>query len=186
MSSKKYFLVGMPASGKSTIGRLLAGQIGIPFIDLDHEIVKKEGLEITEIFSSKGEDYFRDMERKCLLDITSQHAGFVMATGGGAPCFYNNMSFMNKHGITIFINISVKDLYKKLLLKGTQKRPLLRNLDNLDLFEELKNKFLIRKKFYEQSKICLDQNLGDITSRVNQIIFAIKMLKEESNRQSKI
>ena len=171
----------MPASGKSTVGRLLARLLDTPFIDLDNEIVKEEGLEIAEIFSSKGENYFREIERKCLLKLLNNKGGFVLATGGGAPCFYDNMQQMNNFGITIFIDVAIDDLYNKLLIKGTEKRPLLKNKLQEDLFRELEGKLSKRKKYYTQSTICLKQNLGEITKRVNQIFFAIKTLKEKSD-----
>ncbi|MCK5700505.1 MAG: shikimate kinase [Cyclobacteriaceae bacterium] len=178
MRETKYFLLGMPASGKSTIGKAIARQFNLKFIDLDEVIVEKEGVAITEIFKTKGEDYFRELERKCLLNQIKLKDSFVLATGGGAPCFFDNMALMNKNGITIFLNVSVDDLFNKLSKKGTQKRPLLTNLSNDDLYLELENKLNDRKKYYEQSIICLDQNLNDINERVNQVIFAIKALKE--------
>ncbi|MCG8307984.1 MAG: shikimate kinase [Cytophagales bacterium] len=181
MKSLKYFLVGMPASGKSTLGRMLAAQLGTTFIDLDKEIVKEEGLEITEIFSSKGEKYFRELERRCLAGLLNRNEGYVLATGGGAPCFFDNMEQMNNHGTTIFINVPVEDLHNKLKKKGTQKRPLLKDVQRDDLYTALQNKFLERKKYYDQSKICVDQDLGEVVNRLNQIIFAIKRLEEKSN-----
>lgn len=178
MKDKKIFLVGMPASGKSTIGTLLAKQLEYDFIDLDKIIVENEGLSISDIFHSKGEDYFRQVESKYLLDLIDRKQGFILATGGGAPCFFDNMNAMNSSGITIFLNVSAKDLYRKLSKKGVNKRPLLKGISKDDLFEELQRKLEYRKKFYEQSQICLDQKLGDITDRVNQVIFAIKSLEE--------
>lgn len=178
MNKKKFFLVGMPASGKSTIGKLIAKQLGYNFIDLDKVIVEHEGMEISDIFSAKGEDYFREIERKLLLDLINLDEGFILATGGGAPCFFDNMQMMNQHGITIYLDVAVKDLFNKLSKKGTQKRPLLKNISMEDLFLELRNKLNVRKQYYEQSKICLEQNIGEITQRVNQVIFAVKTLEE--------
>lgn len=178
MKNKKYFLVGMPASGKSTIGKLIGRQLGFNFIDLDKVIVEHEGMEITDIFSAKGETYFREVERKYLVELVDSEDGFVLATGGGAPCFYNNMDLMNGSGITIFLDVSINDLFEKLSRKGTSKRPLLKNFSNADLHEELLNKYNSRKEFYEKSKICLEQNLGEVTERVNQVIFAIKSLEK--------
>lgn len=178
MKNTKYFLVGMPASGKSTLGKHVAKQLGLNFIDLDKIIVENEGIEITDIFKTKGENYFRELERKYLLKMINLNDGYILATGGGAPCFFDNMDQMNKNGITIFLNISVDELFSKLSKKGTQKRPLLKNFSHEDLYLELKNKLKDRMTFYEQSKICLDQNLNDVNSRVNQVIFAIKTLKE--------
>lgn len=178
MNKTKYFLVGMPASGKSTIGKLVARQLGLEFIDLDNLIVDHEGMTITEIFDSKGEEYFREIERKQLLIQISRENGFVLATGGGAPCFFDNMEQMNIRGVTIFLDISVDDLFGKLSKKGTQKRPLLNNLTHNDLYQELQKKVFDREKFYNKSKICLSQNLRNIPERVNQVIFAIKTLEE--------
>ena len=178
MKETKYFLVGMPASGKSTIGKVIARQFNMKFIDLDEVIFENEGMAITDIFKIEGENYFRELERKYLLNQIKRKDGFVLATGGGVPCFFENMSLMNKNGITIFLNVSVDDLFNKLSKKGTQKRPLLKNLSNDDLYLELENKLSDRKSYYEQSKICLDQNLNDVNERVNQIIFAINTLKE--------
>lgn len=178
MKEVKYFLVGMPSSGKSTIGKIVARQLKLKFIDLDKEIVAHEGMAITEIFERKGEKYFRELERKYLLDQIHSRRGFVLATGGGAPCFFDNMAQMNKYGVTIFLNISVDDLFNKLSKKGIQKRPLLKNLSSADLFLELENKLNERRKFYKESIITIDQNIHDINERVNQVIFAIKSLKE--------
>ena len=181
MKSKKFFLVGMPASGKSTIGKLLAKQLGTNFIDLDDKIVEKEGISISEIFNTRGEEYFREIERDQLHNIIEQNAGFVLATGGGTPCFFDNMLQMNNLGVTIFINVPLEELYYKLAKKGIQKRPLLKDISKEDLHFELKSKFERRKFFYKQSKICLEQKFGEITNRVNQVIFAIKNLEEKSN-----
>ncbi len=178
MKNKKYFLVGMPASGKSTIGRLVAGQLDLNFFDLDNIIVEQEGTTIAEIFKNKGEEYFRQLERTNLQELMKVKDGFVLATGGGAPCFFNNMELMNKHGITIFLNVEVDELFRKLSKRGIQKRPLLSDLGDDELYSELKNKLEIRRKYYAQSRICLDQGLGDITQRVNQVIFAIKTLEK--------
>ena len=168
----------MPASGKSTIGKLISKQLGFRFIDLDKVIVDHEGMEITDIFSSKGEAYFREVERKYLLQLINSDEGFVLATGGGAPCYFDNMEQMNRSGMTIFLDVSIDDLFEKLSRKGTKKRPLLKDFSSTDLRTELINKYEERKKFYGRSMICLEQNLGEITERINQIIFAIKSLEK--------
>lgn len=178
MKNKKYFLVGMPATGKSTIGRLVARQLGLKFIDLDDVIVEHEGKEINHIFSEEGEDYFRKVERYHLIELINHLNGFILATGGGAPCFFDNMDLMNQNGVTIFLNVPVEELYNKLIIKGTQKRPLLKDLSQDDLLAEITTKFNDRKKYYDQSKISLAQNLKNITDRVNQVIYAIKSLEE--------
>lgn len=175
MISKKYFLVGMPASGKSTIGKIIADQLNVKFLDLDEEIVDKEKMSITDIFAKKGEAYFRDKERQCLLHLLDYNENYILATGGGAPCFFNNMDLMNNYGTTIFLDVALDDLFNKLSGKSNHKRPLLKNLSIDDLYLELKSKLEGRKIYYDQSKICLKQHLNDIDLRVKQVIEAINL-----------
>ncbi len=178
MRDKKYFLVGMPASGKSSIGKLLAKQLRLEFHDLDDIIVEKEGMPITEIFETKGEEHFRALERENLKEFMAREQDYILATGGGAPCFFDNMELMNKQGITIFLDVEIEDLYNKLLKKGTHKRPLLKDKTPAQLRKELYDKYEYRKAFYDQSRICLQQRLADRNDRVNQVIFAIKTLEK--------
>ncbi len=178
MKEKKYFLVGMPGSGKSTIGKLIAKKLKMQFIDLDEVIEEWDGQRISDIFSSKGEDYFRDIERQCLASQMKLQGGFVLATGGGAPCFFDSMSQMNKNGVTIYIDASAEVLFKKLSAKGIKKRPLLKKLSREGLYLELKNKHAVRKKYYEQSKICIGQKFLDIHRLVNETLLAINNLEK--------
>ena len=92
---KNIFLVGMPSSGKSTLGRRLARALGYRFADLDKLIVQDQKRTIPEIFASEGEDYFRKVEQR-ILRATQQNRSLVVATGGGAPCFFDNMDFIKR------------------------------------------------------------------------------------------
>jgi shikimate kinase len=103
----KLFLIGLMGSGKSVMGKRISQSAQLPFIDLDNEIEKEEGMKIQEIFSKKGEDYFRTLEAAALRRH-SEAEEFVMATGGGAPCFHGNMDFINKTGTSIFLNTHIK------------------------------------------------------------------------------
>lgn len=178
MIDKKYFLVGMPGSGKSSIGKLIAKKLELQFIDLDEVIVEFEGQSITEIFKSKGEDYFRELERKCLTNQMKLKGGFVLATGGGAPCFYDNMNQMNRYGATIFLDVPIDILFNKFSKKGIQKRPLLTNLSREDLYLELKNKLSSRNIYYKQSNIRLVQKFMNIQQLVDEAVLAIKILEK--------
>ena len=144
------YLTGMPSCGKSTLGRLLAQAINYDFVDLDHYIEKKNGLTIPEIFETKGEDFFRIQEKQAVIDSTSWD-NTVVACGGGAPCFFDNMKTMNKYGKTIFINVSMQTLQNR-LTRSHNKRPLLANKSHSELLSELKTKFIARQKFYTQAK----------------------------------
>lgn len=119
----KIFLVGMPGSGKSTLGLQLSKKLNVPFIDLDRRIEVVASKSIPEIFREFGEPHFRELEAKLLRTFTIQEKEFVMATGGGAPCFHDSMTFMNESGQTIFIDVPIEELVQR--TKSDVNRPLL-------------------------------------------------------------
>ena len=105
----KLFLIGLPGSGKSTIGKELATALGILFVDLDLELEKQEGKKITSIFKNDGENFFRQIESALLKKWCISPSDFVMATGGGAPCYLNNMELIKKSGISFFLDVPTVD-----------------------------------------------------------------------------
>ena len=156
----RIFLIGMPGCGKSTFGRKVAADLNLPFFDLDHEIVHREGTSISNIFENQGEDYFREVESRLLHEITLSNQKFIMATGGGAPCFFDNMAFMNDHGISIYIDADIEHLLSRLSEKGIEKRPLLKQIGMENLKDGLKEKLESRKIFYHQAKVILPYHQG--------------------------
>ena len=98
------YLIGYMCSGKTTLGTLLKEIAGVTFTDLDQYIEAKEGCSINEIFSRKGEEEFRKIERATLKEVT-ENIGGVIATGGGTPCFFDNMEYMNSSGYAIYLNL---------------------------------------------------------------------------------
>lgn len=124
MKFDKVFLVGLPGSGKTTLGRKIAQEQRILFVDLDEEIIKVEGQSIATIFESKGEDYFREVEHNQLKNVIAAYPRFVLATGGGTPCFHDNMELMNENGLTIHLDTPLKEVEER--LKNDTSRPLLR------------------------------------------------------------
>ena len=120
----KFFVVGYMASGKTTFGKELAKEKGLPFLDLDECIEEREGRSISEIFATDGERYFREIERWVLHELCDGQDEFVMATGGGTPCFFDNMDYMNRVGNTIFQNTSLFVILER-LKKQRADRPLL-------------------------------------------------------------
>lgn len=148
----KIFLIGMPGSGKSTIGKQLAIHLDLPFIDLDKEIERETGQKIRFIFQEKGEAYFRELERDTLHKLIHEHLSFVMATGGGAPCFYDNLRQMKEVGITVFLNVSPAAIARRMSKKGVKKRPLLSGMDQDNLEKEFAAKFQHRMPFYQQAR----------------------------------
>jgi shikimate kinase len=104
---RKIYLTGMPGCGKSKVGRILAERLHLPFVDLDVVIAGAEGMEINRIFAERGEPWFRELEARWLRESSAVPA-FVMATGGGAPCFYGNMEYMNGAGISVFLDVPLE------------------------------------------------------------------------------
>ena len=148
-------------SGKSRIGRELSKYLNCPFTDLDWEITQNAGLSIKEIFAQQGEAYFRLLERRSLHDTLFQPPG-IIATGGGAPCFFNNMEWINQQGIAIFLDASPQVLTQR-LWKGRKKRPLIMSLGPDQLPAYITKKLAERKSFYELASVhySIDDPLQD-------------------------
>ena len=99
----RIFLTGLPGSGKTYLGKLWAADNGLSFYDLDELIVEEERMSIEKIFAVNGEDYFREKEAAVLRN-TDRFENCIVACGGGTPCFFDNMDWMNRNGITVFLN----------------------------------------------------------------------------------
>ena len=145
----KYFIVGYMASGKSTFGKELAKDKGLPFLDLDECVESREGRSISEIFAKEGEEYFRKREREILHEICNEADEFVLATGGGTPCFFDNMDYMNQAGTTVFLNTSPLVIVDRLKRQRAD-RPLLAMYsdDELEFFvrEHLESRLYLKAK----------------------------------------
>lgn len=150
----KVYLIGMPGSGKSTLGKQLAEALKVSFVDLDVEIEKREGDSIKEIFQKKGEDYFRKVESGTLEQWARQPGSFVMATGGGAPCFFNGMATINETGVSIFLDVPVPELINR--LEQDQQRPLLQQSQPSDRTQKLESIYTGRIAIYRQAHLTVD------------------------------
>lgn len=144
----KVFLIGYMASGKSTLGKALAEALALPFIDLDVEIERTAGTTISEIITAKGELHFRKLESAVLKDLLQQYETGVFALGGGTPVFYNHMDLLNAEGETIFLDVPVGELAKR--LEGDIKRPLIQNKE--DVAEFVAKHMFERRPYYSQAK----------------------------------
>lgn len=149
----RIFLTGYMGSGKSTIGRKVAALLGMNFIDLDKYIEERNFKTVPDIFSQKGESAFRLKERQALEEV-AQFEEIVVGTGGGAPCFFDNMKLMNDAGITIYLAPDIETLSCR-LLKSKTERPLIAGKSKEELFEFIKSALEKRSPFYEQSKIVI-------------------------------
>lgn len=147
---QRIFLTGLMGSGKSYWGRQLATHFKYPFLDLDKGIEMAERLSISEIFSQKGESYFRKAERD-ILQVLVQHPKFVMSCGGGTPCFFDNMQLMKKTGTVVWLKPSYEMLASR-LMSGRHKRPALKFADTEPLIiDRLKEMMEMRQDFYKHA-----------------------------------
>jgi shikimate kinase len=145
----KTFLLGLPGSGKTTLGRELARVLKVPFLDLDEEIQKEAGLSVKEIFAKDGEEHFRRTESLILKKWCANSDSFVMATGGGAPCFFDNMERIKKAGISFFLDVPVDEIVKRMDGEGISHRPLLSGSETVsEVLRRLRNQ---RLSFYGQA-----------------------------------
>lgn len=167
----KIFLIGFMGSGKSYLGRQLGQKLGIPFFDLDEQVTTHAGKSIPEIFDTEGEEHFRLLEKEVLFMITESHDSFILATGGGTPCFFNNIDYMNRAGTTVWIHTAVSVLFDR-LVKERPGRPLIRNLSDDQLMAFIFRKYSDRKIYYEQATVTIDEEPVDIDKLVETIFHA--------------
>ena len=151
----RIFLLGFMGSGKSYSGKRLAEKFRMSFIDLDDYIEEKEGRTIREIFEKEGEEYFRKIEKECLHEMGEKKMT-IISTGGGTPCFFDNMKWMNENGVTIFLETSVEVLSNR-LFDEMQKRPLLKDFSKEELKSFIEKKLEERNSFYHQTQILYKQ-----------------------------
>ncbi len=121
----KIYLLGLPGSGKTTLGRTMAESLAVPFVDLDAEIEQSEGMAIKEIFEKRKEDYFRKIESMHLKKWSTSSHNFVMATGGGAPCFFDNLETINRSGKSFFLDVPAQEIARRVSGAALSERPLL-------------------------------------------------------------
>ena len=167
----KIFLIGFMGSGKTHWGRQLSNKLQIPFFDLDEQIVASEGKPINEIFASEGEEYFRLVEKDTLHIITESHESFVMATGGGTPCYFNNVEYMNQSGTTVWISTPIDILFER-LVKEKQNRPLLKDLSDSQIKGFIIKKFSDRKIYYEQALVIINEDSKVLEKIVEKVFHA--------------
>jgi shikimate kinase len=167
----KIFLIGFMGSGKTYCGKQLSLKLHIPFYDLDELIITEAGKTINEIFAEEGEEYFRLKEKEILHTVTESHETFIMACGGGAPCYFNNIEYMNESGVTVWMNTPVDILHER-LIKEKENRPLLKELSDEQLKSFIIKKFADRKMYYELAAIRIDDDQLSTESLIQKIFHA--------------
>jgi len=170
---KTISLIGMPACGKSVCGRNLANHYGVRFIDSDHEIELKCSMTIPEIFTSKGEEYFRQVEEEVILNIVNTSIfPIILSTGGGA---FENQTIREKlltDTKVVFLKTQVDTIIKRIKLAPDNKRPLLSNIENIDEF--IRELYQKRMEFYELAHFVIDNSHNDPKVAVKKIVELLK------------
>ncbi|MCL4128146.1 UNVERIFIED_CONTAM: hypothetical protein GTU68_049951 [Idotea baltica] len=147
-------MLGMPSSGKSTLGRNLAKELNYDFVDLDRKIEVSEGKKINEIFRLEGEEYFRKKESEQLKKIPVDDK-LVIALGGGTPCFFDNMDYIKENGISIFLDVSPEKLEERMRTSRRNNRPMFK-LENENLLETLTNTYNERIDIFKTASIIIE------------------------------
>lgn len=148
--------MGLPASGKSYVGKQLANKLAMPFIDLDEAIEAHTGQSISAIFSTHGEVYFRTLEAELVRTLTNTTPTFVMACGGGTPCYHNTLNFLKQNGLVIYLATPLATIIENLKNDTTQ-RPLLTNQNPIEV---LQNLLVQRQAFYAQAHLTVNSSKG--------------------------
>ena len=143
---KNIVLIGFMGSGKSSVGKKLSYKLKEPFIDSDSLIEKRAGCSITQIFADKGEDAFRDIETKCIRELTEKKPGFIISTGGGMPLREENRKLLRKIGSVVYLKAEPETIYER--IKDDTSRPLLRSEDPQKKIREMMNE---RSSIYEEA-----------------------------------
>lgn len=146
----RIYLIGYMGCGKSTLGKRLAKHLNLQFVDMDHYIEMRNHKTVPQIFAEEGETEFRKKERKALEEL-ADFSDIVIATGGGAPCFFDNIDLMNSTGTTIYMNIDPAILADRLLHSKTE-RPLIKGKSKEELMDFIDEMLKKRSPFYSQAK----------------------------------
>jgi shikimate kinase len=170
----KIVLVGLPGSGKSTFGRQLAEVLEFPYFDLDHQIEDHFQMKIPEIFSHYGEGKFRTWETEVLKDFLNRDDSYVLASGGGCPCFNDNMELINEKAVSVYLDVPLKEISIRLGLAKAQNRPMFSGLDQGEITLKLKSLLVERDYFYRQSKINLSGEDFSAELLVSELIRLLK------------
>lgn len=154
----KISLLGYMGAGKSTLAQRLALDLDLPLRDLDQLIEQREGETVAELIFNRGEIYFRKLERQVLEEVLLEDS-FVLALGGGTPCYYDNMKLINKFSVSVYLEASIAQLYQ-VLSADRRERPLIAHLADDDLKEFIAKHLFERRDYYEQAilKVRAKQN----------------------------
>ena len=167
------FLIGLPGAGKSTVGKKISKHLKYSFIDLDQFIEKKENCSISNLFLIQGEEYFREVEKNCLLEILSLKENILVSTGGGTPCFFNNLDLMLQKGIVIYLNPPIGMIAQR-VAEGKKKRPFFKGLSSKETESKVRELLAARESYYKKAHVAFNQEFQALGEFIKEIELLIK------------
>lgn len=172
----RIILIGYMGAGKTTLGKKLAKRLGLDFIDLDWYIENRFRKTVSQLFAERGEEGFRNIERNMLREV-AEFEGVVVSAGGGTPCFFDNMAYMNEQAQTIYLKAAPETLRSHLRM-GKQQRPLIAGKSDEELDAFIRESLAVREPFYTRARKTFDIGLLDDSSRIDAAVEAlVKMVQ---------
>lgn len=172
----RIFLTGYMGAGKTTLGKAFARELGLTFIDLDWYIEERFHRTVSELFRERGENGFRQLERN-MLHEAGEFEDVVISTGGGTPCFFDNMDYMNRQGQTVFLDVPVDVLFRRLRV-ATQQRPILRGKTDDELRAFIGSALEGRMPHYSQARYRFDGSRLEDRHQIAESVGSLRRLLE--------
>lgn len=170
----RIFLIGFMGAGKTTLGKALSKELGLTFVDLDWYTEERYHQTINELFTGRGEADYRKLERQMLHEV-AEFEDVIISVGGGTPCFFDNLEYMNNQGDTVFLQVNPAVLFKRLRVARRQ-RPLLCNQSDEEMKEYIGSTLELRKDYYSGAKFVFEANRLEDYSQIKEAVGRLKAL----------
>ena len=172
----RIFLIGYMGAGKTTLGKAFARAMGLTFVDLDWYIEERFHKTVSQLFAERGEEDFRELEKRMLHEV-AEFENVVISTGGGTPCFFDNMEYMNSMGDPVFLDVDVNVLFRRLKV-AKQQRPLLAQKNDEELMEFIVGALQKRMPFYTKAKHVFNAEKLEDRHQIKESVERLKELLE--------
>ena len=171
---RRIILVGYMGSGKTTVGKALSKATGMMFYDLDWYIESRMRKSVSQIFAERGEEGFRKIEYNMLHEV-AEFEDVIISCGGGTPCFFDNMDYLNQQGDVVYLKATPETLYKHLLM-AKMERPLLKGKSSEELIAYITEHLKERSQFYEKARHILDVNVLDEYDKIQSSVASLRTM----------